>query len=191
MNLLYLTYNLFTTTLLLICIFPFHLYTRLTGKYGRNWRERLGYIGSISARFPKKKPRIWFHAVSLGEIRVADSIIKALKNSVPDSTIILSTTTEHGRDLAEEILDKDIPIIYGPIDHILAVKRSLFSIRPDVIVFLETEIWPVWIMEAHRMGIKIVLVNGRISKRSFRYYIRLRTFFHYILQRIDDFSMIT
>ena len=137
------------------------------------------------------EPRIWIHAVSLGEIKVADSIINSLNEQMPGCSVVLSTTTEHGRDLAAELFGDRLSIIYSPIDLFLCVRKSLRRVNPDVLIFLETEIWPSWIIEAHRAGIKIALLNGRISRRSLKSYLRLKPFFRNILSSFHAISMIS
>jgi 3-deoxy-D-manno-octulosonic-acid transferase len=114
-----------------------------------------------------------------------------LKTILPDAAVLVSTTTEHGRALAQKTFEAEIPVIYGPIDFVGSVRKALARVRPDVLVFLETEIWPAWLVEAHRMGIKTALVNGRISVRSIHSYLKFRPFFRHILQGVDAFSMIT
>ena len=135
-------------------------------------------------------PKIWIQAVSLGEVKVAASIIGALRRVIPNCSLILSTTTEHGRKLAEETFGKEIPVVYAPLDFVGSVRKALSTVRPDVMVFLETEIWPAWLFEARRMGIKTALVNGRISLRSIQGYLRLRVFFREVLKNFDVCSMI-
>ena len=191
MNILYGVYILVTSGLFLICFPFFWLYASISGRYKKGLAERLGCINSGIGSAIKGTPRVWIHAVSLGEIRVAESIIKSLENIMPGCSVVLSTTTEHAREFASEIFDDRIYIIYGPIDFILSVRRALYSIRPDVMVFLETEIWPIWITESRRIGVKTALVNGRISPRSFKSYFKFRYFFHGVLKNIDRFSMIT
>ena len=100
------------------------------------------------------------------EVKVAAPIVDSLRRLIPDCSIILSATTDHGIELARETFGEDIPIVYAPIDTIFSVRTALSRLRPDVLVFLETEIWPAWIVEARRMGIKTALINGRISVRS-------------------------
>ena len=177
--------------MVLSCLPPFLLYTLVTGKYRKGFKERLGLLSpDILDGITGGTPRIWIQAVSLGEIRVAESIVSSLKSIVPECSIILSTTTEHGREMAVDIFRDNIPVFYSPIDFIGSVRKALYLIRPDVMIFLETEIWPAWINEANRMGIKVALVNGRISEKSFKKYIRLRSFFREVLDKIDCFSMI-
>jgi len=122
---------------------------------------------------------------------VADSIINALRQLLPACSVIVSTTTRHGRELAAETFGDDIPVVYAPADFIGSVRKALFCVHPDIMVFLETELWPAWITEAHRMGIKTALINGRISMRSIGVYLKVRPFFREVLRNVDAFSMIS
>jgi 3-deoxy-D-manno-octulosonic-acid transferase len=191
MNILYRAYTLLTSSLFFSCIPLFWFYTRLSGRYRKNLKERLGYIPSDLLQILSGSPRIWIHAVSLGEIKVADSIVKALRQILPACSVLVSTVTEHGRELAIETFGDDIPVVYAPVDFIGSVRKALSLVHPDVLVFLETEIWPAWITEAHRMGIKTALINGRISARSIRGYLKFRPFFRRVLSNVDAFSMIS
>ena len=191
MNILYGAYIAISSALFLSCAFPFWLYTRITGRYKNGLKERLGLRTRPRERSRVGSRRIWIHAASLGEVRVAKSIILSLKRISPACSVFLSTTTEHGRNLAEEILRDEAMILFAPVDFIISVRKALYHTRPDILVFLETEIWPAWIVEAHRMGIKIAMINGRISNRSKKWYLKVPSFFGYILGKVDRFSMIT
>ncbi len=181
----------FLTGLLFFCLFPFFLiYSLVTGKYSRHLLERLGFVPNLVIKGLFGSPRIWIHAVSLGEIKVAVSIIDAVRRIMPDCSIILSTTTEHGRMMAEEIFGDEVPLVYAPIDFIGAVRKAILAVRPDIMVYLETEIWPSWIYEAHRMGIKTALINGRVSTKTIGRYLKCRCFFSKVLANFDAFSMI-
>jgi 3-deoxy-D-manno-octulosonic-acid transferase len=105
--------------------------------------------------------------------------------------MLLSTTTEHGHTFALQSFDGSVPVIYAPIDFIGSVKTALTQIRPEVMIFLETEIWPTWISEAKRIGCKTLLLNGRISERSIGQYMKFKFFFRTILEKMDFFSMIS
>ncbi|MFB0519839.1 MAG: 3-deoxy-D-manno-octulosonic acid transferase [Desulfatiglandales bacterium] len=190
MNILYGAYTLLTSSLFLSCFPPFWIYTRLSGRHGENLRERLGFIPPKLVCTLSGSPRVWIHAVSLGEVKVAVPIIMALRQIQPSCSVIVSATTKHGRQLATETFGDDIPVVYAPIDFIGSVRKALSRARPDVLVFLETEIWPAWLAEARRMGIKTALVNGRISVRSIGGYLRFRRFFREVLRNVDAFSMI-
>ena len=185
-------YNAYTalTSGIFLTGFPlFWLYTRLTGRHKRGLKERLGFVPHLVSSGLRDRPRIWIHAASLGEVRVAAPIIVSLRRLVPACSILLSTTTDHGQDLANNTFG-NMPVLYAPIDTTFSVKRALCRVHPKVMVFLETEIWPAWLVEAHQMGIKTALINGRISERSIGRYLRFRPFFTEILNHFDALSMI-
>ena len=186
---LYTAYTALTSGLFLTGFPIFWLYTHLTGRHKRGLKERLGFVPHIISSGSRHRPRIWIHAASLGEVRVASPIISSLRRQVPACSVILSATTDHGRDLAYNTFSH-IPVLYAPLDTIFSVKRALYSVQPRVMVFLETEIWPAWLVEAHRMGVKTALINGRISERSIGRYLKFRPFFTEILNHFDALSMI-
>ena len=156
-----------------------------------HFQERLGFLPENAVKSLSGSPRIWIHGASLGEIRVAASIIKSLRAKLPGCTIIVSTVTEHGRNLALEVFEKEIPVVYAPLDLPGCALKALSLVRPDVMVFLETELWPAWIFTARRLGIKLALLNGRISPRSLKGYLKFRPFFRSVLKNFDVFSMIS
>ena len=156
-----------------------------------HFQERLGFLPANAVKSLSGSPRIWIHGASLGEIRVAASIIKSLRAKLPGCTIIVSTVTEHGRNLALEVFGKEIPVVYAPLDLPGCALKALSLVRPDVMVFLETELWPAWIFTARRLGIKLALLNGRISPRSLKGYLKFRPFFRSVLKNFDAFSMIS
>ena len=157
----------------------------------KHFRERLGFLPEKAIQSLRGRPRIWIHGASLGEVRVAAAIITSLREKLPGCAIMVSTVTEHGRNLALEIFEKEIPVVYAPLDLPGCALKALSAVRPDVMVFLETEIWPAWIFTAHRLGIKLALLNGRISPRSFKSYLKFRPFFRLVLECFDAFSMIS
>lgn len=191
MNLFYIIYVVITTVAFIV-ISPFLLlYAVVSGRSLKGLNERLGWISPQGTDLPAGSPHVWIHAVSLGEVRVAEAIAGDLKRLIPDSSITISTMTEHGRNLASEIFGKDARVIYAPFDIIFFVRMALKRVRPDILVFLETELWPAWVSEARRKGVKMAVINGRISPRSFGRYLRLRPLFKYILSKFDAFSMIS
>ena len=190
MNIFYMAYIILTSGFFLLFLPFFCVYVAITGRYKHNFKERLGLLPGSVIKCLSGYPRIWIHAASLGEVKVASPIIKALRNLMPDCSIILSTNTEHGRNLAMETFGREVPVVYAPIDLIFTVRKALSLVRPDIMVFLETELWPAWLFEAHHMGIKTALINGRISQRSIKRYLKLRPFFRDVLKNFDIFSMI-
>ncbi|MBI5590062.1 MAG: 3-deoxy-D-manno-octulosonic acid transferase [Deltaproteobacteria bacterium] len=165
------------------------LYTKLTNRYRSSISQRIGLYPPLNLPLTHS-PRIWLHAVSMGEVNAAVPIIEALQALAPHCTVILSTTTEHGQALAKTRLPADVICIYAPIDFILSVKSALRQIKPDLLVCLETELWPNWLMTAHRMGIKTAIVNGRISERAIKRYMKIRPLMKELLGSMNVFSMI-
>lgn len=190
MNIAYAAYR-FLSTGLFLTLFPlFWFYTRITGRYNKNMSQRLGLYPKGLVKEISGSPRIWIHAVSVGEVSAAKAIIKSLVALMPDCAIILSSTTDHGHAFAEENLGSKATCIYAPVDFITAVRKALSTLKPDILVCLETEIWPNWLLEAQRMGIKTALVNGRISVRTIKGYLKVRWLMKETLKQIDAFSMI-
>jgi len=189
MNPACLGYMGFTSGLFLFALPYALLYTKLTGRYRRSISQRIGMYPP-TLKPPTGSPRIWFHAVSMGEVIAAVPIIEALQALAPRCALILSTTTEHGQALAKARLPSGVVCMYAPIDFILSVASALRHMKPDLLVCLETELWPNWLMAAHRMGIKTAIVNGRISARAIKRYRMIRPLMKEVLGSMNVFSMI-
>lgn len=183
-------YVFLTSALLPVLVPALWLYSLVTGHFHSHFGERLGVLPPRLRDSLRGNPRIWIHAASLGEVRVAASLIEALKQLVPTASIVVSTVTDHGRNLAAQLLGDSMPVISAPFDFVFCVRKALSSVRPHTMVFLETELWPAWICEAHRLGITTVLVNGRISERSLKRYLKLKGLFREVLRSMDGLSMI-
>jgi 3-deoxy-D-manno-octulosonic-acid transferase len=190
MSLLYKAYTALSSGILVAGLPPFWLYTRLTGRFRRGFEERLGLFRVQDLRRGPPSKRIWIHAASLGEVRVARSIVNCLEKLVPGCEVILSTNTDHGHDLACQLFDPG-SVLYAPFDFVPSVRRTLSAVDPKVMIFLETEIWPAWITETHRRGTPCALIHGRISARSIGKYLAFRPLFRDLLKRVNTFSMIT
>jgi 3-deoxy-D-manno-octulosonic-acid transferase len=153
-------------------------------KYLDSLKERIGWI-SASVR-ETKQGGIWIHAVSVGEVLAAAPLIQKLRGTLPYTSISLSVTTLAGRALADEKLCKEVDsIFYAPADFAFFVRRVLRVLRPNLLVLIETEIWPNLWRETKRTGAGLVVVNGRISDRAWPRYRRLRWFFRPVLQMAD------
>lgn len=152
---------------LILLVLPVLLYRRTTqGKYRGGWDEKLwGHVPVRSGQ----EDCLWLHAVSVGEVLQLQPIIASWRNSNPDWTIVISTTTRTGREVAE----KHYPhcsICYCPLDFTWAVRKAFQRIRPTCLALIELELWPNLILEARQQGVKTVLLNGRLSEKSFRGY---------------------
>ena len=191
MQLAYFAYRFFSNVIFLFFLPLYIIYSIITGRFGQRMRQRLGlYPPSVTAGIIGT-PRIWLHAVSVGEVGAAVAIIEALTATIPDCAIVLSTTTTSGQNFACEKLPANVTCIYAPIDFIPSVRCALSAIRPDILVLLETEIWPNWLAESRRRGVHTALVNGRISVRSIRRYLKIRPLMQTVLAHIEVFSMIS
>jgi 3-deoxy-D-manno-octulosonic-acid transferase len=165
------------------------LYTKLTQRYRSSISQRIGIYPPLNLQVTRS-PRIWLHAVSMGEVNAAIPIIEALQTLSPRCAIILSTTTEHGQTLAKSRVPSDVVCIYAPVDFILSVASALRHMKPDLLVCLETELWPNWLMIARHMGIKTAIVNGRISARAIKRYMMIRPLMKAVIGNMNAFSMI-
>lgn len=187
----YFAYRFFSNILFLFFLPLYIIYSVITGRFGQRTRQRLGlYPSSVTAGI-SGAPRIWLHAVSVGEVGTAVAIIEALTAAMPDCAIVLSTTTTSGQNFAREKLPANVTRIYAPFDFIPSVRSALSAIRPNILVLLETEIWPNWLAESRRRGVHTALVNGRISVRSIRRYLKIRPLMQTVLAHIEVFSMIS
>ena len=156
-------------------------------KYVRNVRQRLGYL-PVSFNLDGDGS-IWIHAVSVGEVLTARALLPQLRERYPRLRLFLSTTTITGQQIAKNNLQYVDEVFYFPFDLGFIVIRTLRLVKPRLFIRMETEIWPNLLRACRRAGVKTVLVNGRISSRSYPRYRLARPFFHHVLKHIDRFCM--
>ena len=144
------------------------------------WRARRqrGYLERLGERFGRygeapAVPRIWIHAVSVGETRAAAPLVEALSRRYPDHRILLTHMTPTGRATGEELFGDRVERAWLPYDNAFAVRRFLAHFRPRFGIVLETEIWPRLLEESARAGVPVLLANARLSERSARRYARV------------------
>ncbi len=137
-------------------------------------------LGLRLPHFPARRqgPVIWLHALSVGEVTSALPLVKGLRESISPVQIIFTVTTRSGRELAARLLAPHVDfILFSPLDVPCAVRRYLDAIRPDLFILVETDFWPNWLHQLRRRQIPAMLVNGRISEKSFAAYRRFAFFF--------------
>ena len=184
---LYLLYS-FVTLVTLVALSPYFLYQALRhNKYVGSLRQRLGYL-PVSFNLDGDES-IWVHAVSVGEVLAARSLISELRRRYPGLRLFLSTTTRAGQELARRGAADVDGVFYFPFDWVFSARRTLNIVKPRLFVMIETEIWPNLLRECRRRGVKTVLVNGRISYRSFPRYRLVRPFFRRVLADVDRFCV--
>ena len=138
------------------------------GKYLSNLGERLGLSVPGLEKLPADRPgAIWIHAVSVGEALSGVTLAHRLKDAYPQRPLFISTTTQTGYALAKQRMPFADAVIYFPLDWSFCVRRVIETVKPAVVVILETEIWPNFLREAQRRGVHVLFVSGRISDRSF------------------------
>jgi len=135
----------------------------LLGKNRHGWRERFGGLRPRDT----SQPRMWIHAVSLGEINCTPLLVKKLRDQIPGVDIVLSTTTDTGYARAVQLFGQDA-VFRFPLDFSLTISKVLSRLKPSLIVLVELEVWYNLIHQAHRRGIPIAIVNGRLTQRSAR-----------------------
>ncbi len=140
-------------------------------KYLVNFRQRLGL--SLPARSRQPDP-ILIHAVSVGEVLAAKPLVRSLTTVRPDLPLVTSTVTVSGQLLARKEFGSSATVLYFPFDWDFCIRRFLRSVRPRVVVLMETELWPNFLKNCARKKIPVLLVNGRISDKSFARYLRVR-----------------
>ncbi len=182
-------YNILSIFLLVPVIF-YHLYRSVSRGRPPAFRERFGLVDPTVLAVIGKKPVIWLHAVSVGESIAARPLLKALRMQYPDHAILVSNTTETGRAISSTFPEKDF-CIYFPFDFLPAVHSVLQSIKPVLVIIMETEIWPNFTREATNRGIPVMLANGRISDRSYSRYLTFGWFFRSSLQQFSSLCMQT
>lgn len=162
-----------------------------TGKYRKSLRGKLGFIPPSLQKKMVGFPRLWINAVSVGEVIAVSSLVKALREIYPQACLILSTGTETGQEMAKRMVKEATAYIYYPLDLPWVVRRILNIVNPDLFINTETEIWPNFLCLAKKRGVKIILVNGRISVRSFGRYRKTSFFWRKVLENLDVMSMIS
>lgn len=162
----------------------FLLQAILRGKYRRGLRERLGAI----APWAGPAAPVWLHAVSVGEVMAAAPLATELRSRHPDLPVLASTVTETGRQVAEQWLPA-ARFIFFPLDFGWAVGPALDRLRPRLVLLTETELWPNFLAACRQRGVPVVVVNGRISPRSFPRYRLVRHWFGRVLHDVRLFCM--
>lgn len=152
--------------------------------------QRFGFDNqAVVAALGGRRP-ILVHAVSVGETIAVKPLLTALRRNYPDTPLVVSNMTETGREIAARIGDI-AAAIYFPFDYRFACASLLHALNPRLIIIAETEIWPNFADEARKKGIPLMMVNGRISDRSFGRYLKMSWFFTPVLARFTALCMQT
>jgi 3-deoxy-D-manno-octulosonic-acid transferase len=180
---MYFLYSLLLTVGI-IALLPRFFYDALRhGKYVAGLRERLGQLPLLDQ---EQRPVIWLHCVSVGETQAARPLAQALLAQFPSHALVVSTVTLTGQRVAREVFAREAAaVFYFPFDWAWSVRRALRRINPACVLIMETELWPNFLRECRRHGIRVALVNGRLSEGSFRRYKFIGRFTARIVRCLD------
>ncbi len=181
-------YNAFLLPALLVGAPAWVPWVLLSARRRKNFPARLGAgLGRLPA--PTERDRVWIHAVSVGETLSAAPLVRLLRARRPDAEIVVSTVTLTGQETAAKTLGSVSDArFYFPFDLPWTCGRFLDRVRPGVVAILETELWPNFIAECARREVPVVVLNARISERSFRGYGRFGALFGRVLRSVSAFS---
>jgi 3-deoxy-D-manno-octulosonic-acid transferase len=151
----------------------------ISPKYRGRILLRLGIgIEELIQKLPVGQQRIWIHALSVGEVLSAHPLVKELRLARPSITLIFSASTKTGEELARNVMAKEVDLfIPFPLDIFSVARKFINLIAADLFVLVETDFWPNFIHTINRKGTPAILVNGRISQKSFARYQRFRFIF--------------
>jgi len=155
------------------------------GGYRKGFMQRAGVYEPAVLERIRSRPRIWVHAVSVGEVFVALKYMEEFRRQSADVAFVLSTNTSTGHRVARERLHADDVLVYVPTDFTWIVKRVLRKLKPRALVLTEGEYWPNLIRHTHSAGVPMFVINGRISRSSYRGYRKIKAFFRPILNMIS------
>jgi 3-deoxy-D-manno-octulosonic-acid transferase len=179
---MYLAYSLLLTTGLLL-LSPYFLFQALAHrKYVSGLRERLGFLPTLDNPSPNQ-PVVWLHCVSVGETQAARPLVERIRKELPEHALVVSTVTLTGQKLARDLFRSQAArVFYFPFDWRWSVRRALDAIDPAAVLVMETELWPNFLRECKSRDVPVALVNGRISRKSFGRYAKIRFFLRRVLE---------
>ncbi|MDE1890398.1 MAG: 3-deoxy-D-manno-octulosonic acid transferase [Planctomycetota bacterium] len=149
---------------------PYFFLKLITSKrYSSGLIQRLGWIG----RREDKRPCVWIHCASVGEILTVNALVKSIEKEFNNLDIVVSTNTNTGLSVAERCFQGK-KVFYFPLDLSWVVSKALDAIRPSCVILIELELWPNFLIAAAKKQIPVVLMNARISGKSLKWYCVLR-----------------
>lgn len=151
-------------------------------RFPDEWKERMG---NYDFDYWQDEKSIWIHGASLGEVTAASRLVMRIEKEFPSGRVIVSAMTMTGKERARKIMKGVDNFIIMPFDFFPLVKKAIRKVNPKTLILVETEIWPSLIYVCKCMGIKVVLVNGRISDRTYRRYLNVKYISRCFLNQID------
>jgi 3-deoxy-D-manno-octulosonic-acid transferase len=143
-------------------------------------------MGSYAGPIPKNP--LWIHAVSVGEVTVASTLIRALPADIP---LLVTTITPTGQERAKQTLGDRATVTYLPFDLDITIQRFLRRFQPHGLILVEGDLWPLLLKRVAKRNIPVVVINGRVSDHSFSRMRRLRPLLGPLFDHVDRFGMQT
>ncbi|MBI5235905.1 MAG: 3-deoxy-D-manno-octulosonic acid transferase [Deltaproteobacteria bacterium] len=174
----------------LVAALPFFIIKMLTvKKYREGLAERFGCIGLDKLNRLKGGQIVWFHAISVGETKAVVPVLRLFKESHPDMKVVFSTVTMTGNRCAlKECSGLVDALIYFPLDLSWVVNRTIRLVNPRALIVVEKEIWPNMILSLSRRAVPVIIVNGTISERSFKRFMRFGFLFREVFSALGYFA---
>ena len=172
-----------------VVLFPYALIKG--ARYGKLWEgvgERLALYPAARLKSFQGRPLLWVHAVSVGEVRASQPLLKELRRDYPDAGLVLSCMTYTGKEMGKSLEEVDL-CVFLPFDISTVVRRALKQFQPQAVLIIETEIWPNFVRLVAEQETPLLLVNGRISDRSFPRYLMVKKLLSPLLQCFARFCM--
>jgi len=181
-----LIYHIFSI-LITIVIVP--LFTVISFFSKHKFKFLLNHFGFVPSTIRDERKILWLYALSLGEVKAAKQVLKNIKQKDPSLRIMVSVTTDSGYEGALEHLEMAENIFFQPLDCMPFTWLGLRKIQPDLYVINDTGFWPGLIDQLHKKNIPIILLNGRISQRSVKVYLKAGTLFKNLFQQFNLLCM--
>ncbi len=159
--------------------------SRSNSAYRQRIFERFGFVKLNK----QAKPIVWLHAVSVGETNAATPLIEGLLKKYPDHRLLITTTTPTGSERVTRLFSDRVEHCYFPYDLPGVVSRFIKRVKPQILIVVETEIWPNLFSSCHRKNIPIVLINARLSERSTNAYLKIKGLIKETLVNVDTLAV--
>lgn len=168
----------------IIFIFPFEYFKRDPNIRRRWLLEKFGLNKLLY-----KSNTVWLHAVSVGEVNASVNFVKSFLERNPKTRFIISTVTDTGQGVARQRLGSIADVVYIPHDLRFILRPLIKRLKPSIFICIETELWPNILLTMKKEGARVVVLNGRISEKSFNGYMKIRFFLRMIFENVDMFLM--
>ncbi|GMB00004.1 3-deoxy-D-manno-octulosonic acid transferase [Pelosinus sp. IPA-1] len=183
-------YNILVVIVIVLAVIPLYIIRLLREKgFSTRFRQSFGFIPKVTLDPIADKGCIWLHAASVGEIVAASPIVKEMRKQLPKIPILISVITVNGYAMAKQIIPEADSIIFILPDLPFQVRNLISRIKPNIILLVETELWPNFLWNAQSMGIPVLTVNGRLSEKSLSRFLFILHFFPHILTSVTRFCM--